>query len=178
MPTPKELRETIINAGGRLGVVSGGQTGVDRAALDAAIALGIPHGGWCPKGRTAELGETIPKRYQLVETDETEHAVRTRKNIEDSDATVVFLGPSFGSGTQLTIDHAKRTKGPDRTFILDAFEVSASEIDAAAEAIARLNVLVLNVAGPRESICPGIYNRVEPLARQLFLQILARSDRG
>ncbi|RMF86912.1 MAG: hypothetical protein D6741_21275 [Planctomycetota bacterium] len=178
MPTPTELRNALIASGEPLGVVSGGQTGVDRAALDAAIAMGIPHGGWCPKGRTAELGETIPDRYLLVETAEADHAVRTRKNIEDSDATVVFLGPSFGGGTRLTIEHAERVKGPDRTLVLDAFGISPDEIEEAGDKLVKLNVLVLNVAGPRESICPGIYNRVEPLARQLYSAILARRGNG
>ena len=70
-------------------IVSGGQTGVDRAALDSAIALDIPHGGWCPAGRRAEDG-TIPGRYRLVEMDSPEYADRTRKNVEDSDGTLIL----------------------------------------------------------------------------------------
>ncbi len=68
-------------------IISGGQTGVDRAALDAAIELNIPHGGWCPKGRLAELGQTIPDKYQLQETESSEYSQRTKLNIHDSDGT-------------------------------------------------------------------------------------------
>jgi len=70
-------------------IVSGGQTGADRAALDWAIAHGIPHGGWCPKGRKAEDGMSQAK-YELIETPSTDYVQRTELNVRDSDGTVVF----------------------------------------------------------------------------------------
>jgi predicted Rossmann-fold nucleotide-binding protein len=70
-------------------VITGGQTGADRGGLDAAIDLGLPHGGFCPKGRLAEDG-VIPQPYQIEETASTEYSERTRKNVEAADATVVF----------------------------------------------------------------------------------------
>lgn len=83
-------------------IISGGQTGVDRAGLDVAIALGIPHGGWCPKGRKAEDG-TIPAIYQIQETPKTNYKQRTGWNVRDSDGTLILtLGEPTG-GTAATI---------------------------------------------------------------------------
>ena len=76
-----------------LKIISGGQTGADRGGLDAAMDLGIEHGGWCPKGRRAEDGR-IPDRYTLEETTSTDYTVRTEKNVEWADGTVVF---TFGA---------------------------------------------------------------------------------
>ncbi len=87
-------------------IVSGGQTGVDRAALDVAIALGIEHGGWCPRGRLAEDG-TIPARYLLRETSSSEYAVRTEQNVIDSDGTLVIYYQRLQRGSLLTYRLAK-----------------------------------------------------------------------
>ncbi|MCC6355238.1 MAG: putative molybdenum carrier protein [Verrucomicrobiae bacterium] len=93
-------------------IVSGGQTGADRAALDAAIALGIPHGGWCPKGRRAEDGR-IPGRYRLAETPGANYLQRTEWNVRDSDGTVLFtLGKAATGGSRKTIEIARRLGGP------------------------------------------------------------------
>ena len=93
-------------------VVSGGQTGADRAALDAAMKLGVPHGGWCPKGRVAENGP-IPPEYQLQETDSPAYDVRTEANVVDSDATVIFsVVPTLEGGSRLTADLAERHGKP------------------------------------------------------------------
>lgn len=78
-------------------IVSGGQTGVDRAGLDFAIALGIPHGGWCPKGRKAEDGP-IDNRYQLQETPRADYLQRTEWNVRDNDGTVIFTVNATLSG--------------------------------------------------------------------------------
>src|SRR5437868_5122145 len=92
-------------------IVSGGQTGVDRAALDVAIALRIPHGGWCPAGRRAEDG-AIPKRYRMRETASREYRVRTTRNVEDADATLILCeGPPVG-GTALTTRVAAERRKP------------------------------------------------------------------
>lgn len=136
-------------------VVSGGQTGVDRAALDVALALGIPCGGWCPRGRRAEDGR-IPARYPLLETPSPAYPVRTRWNVRDSDGTLILrTGPS-DRGTALTIRLAADLARP----LLDLDLASIGAADALAHArawLAENEVRVLNVAGPRESRCPGAH---------------------
>jgi hypothetical protein len=134
-----------------LKVVSGGQTGVDRAALDAARALALPCGGWCPRGRKAEDGP-IAAEYPLRETPSEDYAQRTEWNVRDSDGTLVLTRGEPSPGTAYTIDLARRLGRP--LLILDL----GDEPDPAAawrwiedEAIG-----VLNVAGPRESQSPGI----------------------
>jgi hypothetical protein len=150
-------------------VVSGGQTGVDRAALDAARASGLPCGGWCPRGRKAEDGPIDP-RYPLVETPLEDYAQRTEWNVRDADGTLVLTrGPASG-GTAYTIAVARRLARP--LLVLDLAEgpspaAAASWIEA--EAIA-----VLNVAGPRESQRPGIYEE----ARRFIERALGADPAG
>src|SRR5437870_6380616 len=90
-------------------IISGGQTGVDRAALDVALELGLPCGGWCPKGRRAEDGP-IPARYPLAETPWSGYPQRTLWNVRDSDGTLILVDGEPDRGTQLTIELAKRKK--------------------------------------------------------------------
>jgi hypothetical protein len=144
-------------------LISGGQTGVDRAALDVAIALGVPAGGWCPAGRWAENGP-IPLRYPLVETPRTDPAQRTEWNIRDSDGTLVVLDGKPRGGTALTIQTAARLARP--LFILDL--AGYPEVGAVRRWLDVEQIAVLNVAGPRESECPGIYARAYRLFRHLF----------
>jgi hypothetical protein len=92
-------------------IVSGGQTGADRGGLDAAIELGIPHGGWCPKGRKAEDG-AIPLTYDLTETGSADYRVRTEKNVLDSDATAIFTCGELSGGSKLTADLAEKHGKP------------------------------------------------------------------
>ena len=99
-------------------IISGGQAGVDRAALDAAIALNMPHGGWCPRGRLAEDGR-ISDRYRLRETDSSDYAVRTERNVLDSDATLVLCRGEPRGGTLLTIRLAQRHGRPHLAVDLD-----------------------------------------------------------
>lgn len=149
---------------GGLVVVSGGQTGADRAALDTAIACGIEHGGWCPAGRWAEDGPIAP-RYRLRETPLADPAQRTRWNVRDSDATVVFAPPGeLGRGTQLTIDHARALRRPLLVLpAADSVELAARRLlDFVRSSRAR----VLNVAGPRSSEDPAIGARVEAVLSQ------------
>ena len=91
-----------------LKIVSGGQTGADRAALDWAIAHGIPHGGWCPRGRKAEDGR-IDGRYQLQETPSSSYTLRTERNVHDSDGTVVFsVAAVLTGGSMKTVRLARK----------------------------------------------------------------------
>jgi len=137
-------------------IVSGGQTGVDRAALDMAIELNIPHGGWCPNGRLAELDTTIPERYSLQETLSTDVSVRTKLNIRDSDATLLIV-PQYpltvNDGTVLTLQELhKKNK---TYFIIDLSK--ALNTSTVITWVQKNSIHVLNVAGPRESQAPGIY---------------------
>ena len=95
-------------------IISGGQTGVDRAALDFALARGIPHGGWCPKHRRAEDGP-IDGRYQLKETPSANYVQRTEWNARDSDGTVVFsIGAILTGGSKKTVELARKHRRPVR----------------------------------------------------------------
>lgn len=133
-------------------IISGGQTGVDRAALDAAMAHGVACGGWVPRGRRAEDGR-IPARYPLRETRSAAYGERTRLNVRDADATLILTRGRPSGGTARTIDFAHQLQRPH--LIVDL----AADADAAATRawLAGLAVRVLNVAGPRESGCPGIF---------------------
>jgi hypothetical protein len=145
-------------------VVSGGQTGVDRAALDVAIALGIPHGGWCPHGRRAEDG-VIPARYALVEHESADYAARTQANVADADATLILARGPLSGGTALTRDLARRLRKP---FLIVELG-TGPDPKAVREWLAGHAVGVLNVAGPRESQRPGIGEE----ARAFFHAVLA-----
>lgn len=144
-------------------IVSGGQTGVDRGALDAAIELGIPHGGWCPGGRLAEDG-TIPPRYRLTETDSPEYHVRTEQNVLDSDATLILCRGPLRGGTKLTRELAERYAKPCLVVDLD----QPPEPDAVRLWIVESRADTLNVAGPRESQSPGISARTAEYLTALF----------
>ena len=92
-------------------IISGGQSGADRAALDVALALGIPVGGWCPAGRLAEDG-VIPAHYPLTETKSSIHSVRTRRNVREADGTLVFNLGELDGGTLLTVNYARERGKP------------------------------------------------------------------
>jgi hypothetical protein len=133
-------------------IVSGGQTGVDRAALDVARELGIPCGGWCPRGRLAEDGSIDP-RYPLDETPSPEYAQRTLWNVRDSDGTLVLMRASPRGGTAFTLRCARRLHRP--ALVIDLSQPSEpASLRAWAES---QGIATLNVAGPRESTAPGIY---------------------
>jgi hypothetical protein len=148
-------------------IISGGQTGADRAALDVALQLGIPAGGWCPAGRRAEDG-VIPALYPLSETGSPVHAVRTRRNVRDADATLVFNLGVLDGGTLLTVDYAARRGRPCLLVQLDVPDHPDPE--AVAAWLREHGVRVLNVAGPRESKRPGIYRET----RGFLERVLAR----
>jgi hypothetical protein len=144
-------------------IVSGAQTGVDRAALDAAIELGLAHGGWCPQGRLAEDGR-IPSCYQVTETGSTEYRVRTEQNVLDSDATLVLCRGEPTGGTDLTLRLAQRHEKP--CLVVDLNQ--APEPETIRRWIAKHKLKALNVAGPRESQSPGIGARAGEFLRVLF----------
>ncbi len=136
-------------------IVSGGQTGADRAALNWARGLGIKHGGWCPRGRLASDGP-LPLHYQLRETASAGYRQRTRLNVRDSDATLIFNTGELEGGTLQTVRFAESMGKPHRVFQLDTrnlYEV----VDHMAEWLKAGKFAILNVAGPREEKRPGIY---------------------
>lgn len=141
-------------------IVSGGQTGADRAALDAALELGLETGGWVPRGRLAEDG-VIPDRYaNLREAGSQLPAVRTELNVRAADVTVIFSHGSLGGGTALTERLARALAKPLLHLDLDGI----SEKDAAvalSEWLARRRPGTVNIAGPRESEDPAIYAAVK-----------------
>lgn len=139
-----------------LKIVSGGQTGVDRAALDVALSLGIPCGGWCPRGRRAEDG-AIPSRYPLAETPTARYPERTAWNVRDSDGTLVLHAGRPRGGTALTLRLLARERKPTLQVDLDA----APDPGVVARWMASGAIRVLNVAGPRESECPGVGRRAK-----------------
>jgi hypothetical protein len=144
-------------------IISGGQTGVDRAALDTAIALGLAYGGWCPRGGWAEDLQTPPgvlTKYPLLrETPSKDPARRTRWNVRDSDRTLILhdaRGLAASRGTALTLRLAEQYDKP--YLVIDVDQADATDrikawLADATEAVA------LNIAGPRESGAPGIYEK-------------------
>jgi hypothetical protein len=144
-------------------IVSGGQTGVDRAALDMALEVGLPVGGWCPKGRKAEDGP-LPEHYPLKETPWDGYPQRTEWNVRDSDGTLVLTHGRPDRGTALTIDLAQRHGKP--LLVLDLAD--HPRVEQVHEWAARNGVRVLNVAGPRASSSPGIYAAAMQFLRQVF----------
>jgi len=141
-----------------LKIISGGQTGADRAALDFAIARGIPHGGSCPLGRRAEDG-VIDARYQLTETPEEKSVYRTRANVRDSDGTVVFTHGPLKGGSRVTADYAAKLEKPCLHLDLKSFE-PPDAAEHLKEWIATNKIRILNVAGPRASHAPLLYDLV------------------
>ena len=146
-----------------LKIISGGQTGVDRAALDAAIESGVEHGGWCPRGRRAEDG-AIPDLYQLAETPSTDYRQRTEWNVRDADATLIIYRHSLSAGTALTCKHARAMRKP---FMLVDTEKPFTT-SAILDWLGQHRVQTLNVAGPRQSSAASIY----PVAYALIIEII------
>jgi hypothetical protein len=140
--------------GGLQRIVSGGQTGVDRAALEAALALHFPCGGWCPKARRAEDG-LIPYRIPLQETPGEAYEQRTRWNVRDSDGTLILTEGEPTGGTALTIEAARGLGRPLLVLDLDRRPTVVTVEDW----LHTQRIRVLNIAGPRESQMPGIYRR-------------------
>ena len=136
-------------------IISGGQTGVDRAALDVAIKLTIPHGGWIPQGRLTEDGP-LPPEYQLKETRSTSYANRTEKNVLEGDATLIISRGALTGGSEYTRDMALKH---NRLWLhIDLNKIPAFQAAIAInDWISNKGIEILNVAGPRASKDPKIY---------------------
>ena len=128
-------------------IISGGQTGVDRAALDAAMILNIPNGGFCPKGRRAEDG-IIPDIYNLDETLSFEYAERTKKNVQHSQGTLILFWDTIKNGSLTTLEYCRVLDKPH--FILDMNKTPKYQIKKIDHWIKNNQIKILNIAGPRE----------------------------
>ena len=151
-------------------VISGGQTGADRAGLDAAMEAGIAVGGCCPKGRLAEDGP-VPDRYTLTELKSASYPERTERNVKDSDGTLVLNMGKLTGGTKKTVEFADKHGKPCLVVQLD----QPWQPDAVASWIQQGGIKVLNIAGPRESKCPGLHDQAFEYLRQLF-QLMAQAE--
>ena len=130
-------------------IISGGQTGVDRAALDVALELGVSCGGWCPEGRLAEDG-IIDSRYPLKELAGGDYVQRTRRNVSDSDATLIIYFDQLEGGTELTAEFCKQEN--KAALLIDANAVRfSSAVDKILDFTHRHQPRYLNIAGPRAS---------------------------
>lgn len=149
-------------------IITGGQTGVDRAAMDFAIEKKYDYGGYCPKGRLAEDG-VINDKYNLTETDSHDYSLRTQKNIMLSDAVLIIVkNKVYGEGTKLTEDLC--LKYDKRFHIIDIADTSEKNMKIVKDFIREVSVL--NIAGNRESTSPGIYVSTLRLLRELDKEII------
>lgn len=147
-------------------IVSGGQTGADRAGLDVAMKVGLPVGGYCPKGRLAEDG-TVPECYPLIELTKGGYSVRTERNVIESDGTLIFNIGKLTGGTRLTVECARKHNKPHLVIQLDA--TRRPNVATLSEWLDQNNIRVLNVAGPRESKTPGVHRLVCQYLEEFFL---------
>ena len=148
-------------------IVSGGQTGADRAALDAALGAGVPIGGWVPKGRKAEDGP-IPERYpNLRETDTDLYETRTRWNVRDSDATLILSHGALAGGSKKTEGFAREMGKPVFSVDLSTMGIGDAVV-AIGEWLSGLEGETLNVAGPRASNDPAIYEATREIVSRLI----------
>ena len=150
-------------------IISGGQTGADRAALDVALKFDIPHGGWLPQGRLSEDGR-LPEKYNLKEMSTESYAARTEQNVIDSDGTVIFSHGKPSGGTdftrQMAVKHGKHMLGIDLNL--------TRSIDAASSIVSWIqsrSIKILNVAGPRASEDACIYKDVFQILEMVFLNL-------
>jgi Circularly permutated YpsA SLOG family len=163
-PRPNNRKRARTKYSPSLVIISGGQTGADRAALDWAIRTGVPHGGWCPKGRLAEDGQ-IPKRYQLRETKTSHYSERTEKNVQDSDGTVIItVSAALTAGCALTAKLAEKHSKP----LLRLNQLSPEPGILLAEFVHQQKIARLNVAGSRSSKEASVARLVRSALNQAF----------
>jgi hypothetical protein len=155
-------------------IVSGGQTGADRAALDFAIKMDLPHGGWVPKGRLAEDGP-LPAKYRVEEMPTDSYPERTEQNVIDSDGTLIVSHGKLTGGSKLTDDLAYKHKKPCLNIDLD----ETSVMEAASQVfdwVLGNRIKVLNVAGPKESKDPTIYRAVIGLLKTIYFVAISEEN--
>ena len=153
-----------------LKIVAGGQTGVDRAALEWALANGVPHGGWCPKGRKAEDG-VIPPQFQLRETGSDNYSIRTRRNVRDSGGTVIFSeSAELTGGSKETAEFAKAI-GKPLLHLMSSAEIneSATQLNSF---LKEHGIVVLNVAGPRALEEPEVSQFVKAVLSHALISLV------
>jgi hypothetical protein len=136
-------------------IISGGQTGADRAALDTAIELGVRHGGWVPKGRMTEAGR-LPQKYLMQETASISYTERTEMNVADSDGTLILSYGKLTGGSAFTLDMAAKHRKPCFHIDLEILDVSKAA-EVVINWLDAREIKTLNVAGPRASEDPRIY---------------------
>ena len=152
-------------------IISGGQTGVDRAALDAALERNFPCGGFCPKGRRAEDG-VIDDKYPLRETPDSEYAERTESNVRESDGTLIIASGPLSGGTALTQQLAAQHVKP--CLVVEPDDLKARQLII--EWLEKHAIATLNIAGPRESNCPGIRDQSHTLITALLSDVIDRES--
>lgn len=157
-----EIRDVAINRAGLQKIISGGQTGVDRAALDFSISIGLPHGGYCPKGRACEDG-VIPDKYKLVETETKGCVERTKANVFHSDGTLILTRGPITIGSMRTLSECQAI---DKRFLV--VDVSIGDPARTLDFITRNQIRVLNIAASRESGRRGIYLQTLEFLRRVF----------
>lgn len=146
-------------------IISGAQTGADRAGLDAAIESGIPYGGWIPKGRKAEDG-TVPGNYtELQELTRGGYPKRTEQNIIDSEGTVIFTYGKLSTGSALT---AKFSRKHNKPYLHIDLDTELDPVGRVKEWILDWDIKVLNVAGRSASKAPGIYDQVKDIIKRVI----------
>ena len=157
-------------------IISGGQTGVDRAGLVAAMSYSIPVGGWVPKGRMAEDG-VVPEGFYDMQECEGGYRERTRANVYSGDATLI-LSDKFplSCGTAYTVEVVTELSKPFKVINLDKNDVAAQirdwmlSLESVIPPKENSNCIVLNVAGPRESVSPGIFSKAKNVLLEVFSQ--------
>ncbi len=160
----------MMRDSGLVKIISGGQTGVDRAALDAASKVYLVVGGWCPYGRKAENG-IIPDTYPLTETPSPDYPQRTEWNVRDSDGSLIItMGEEPAGGLELTIALAGKMRKPCCivSILDDGWQHKVREW------VHGNHIRVLNVAGSKESEAPGIHQRAFIMLCQLFHDLSSR----